>query len=284
MTYLFRPLGSHRREGDPVRITKEDAGWEYCGLHVLDIAPGEAKTLELTRVEAAVVPLSGGCRVDLPDEAFELVGRESVFSGIPDVAYVTTGSRLMISTSEGGRFAVATARAEEKKPSFKVESSDVAVEIRGAGQATRQINGLLSADVRGPQRLIVVEVLTPAGNWSSYPPHKHDEWGDSEVPIEEIYYFEIAGDAGFGLHRTYTHDGKIDETVTVRSGDVFLIPRGFHGPCVAAPGYPMYYLNVMAGPDEERRWLISIDPDHEWVLDAWADMPPDPRLPMTGQG
>lgn len=284
MSDLFRPLGSDSRDRDPVRITREDAGWEYCGLHVLDLAPGESKTLELDGVEAAVVPISGDCEVDLNTDTFELIGRASVFSGIPDVGYVSTGSRLTINTGGGGRFAVTTARAEETRPSFKVEASDISVEIRGAGQATRQINGLLSADVPGPQRLMVVEVLTPAGNWSSYPPHKHDDWGDNEVPIEEIYYFEIAGENGFGLHRTYTHDGEIDETVTVRSGDVFLIPRGFHGPCVAAPGYDMYYLNVMAGPDAERRWLICTDPDHEWVLKSWVDVPPDPRLPMTRPG
>jgi 5-deoxy-glucuronate isomerase len=160
----------------------------------------------------------------------------------------------------------------------------VGVEIRGAGQASRQINGLLSADVEGPQRLIVVEVLTPAGNWSSYPPHKHDEATATETRLEEIYYFEVDGDAGFALHRTYAPDrtshSAVDETVTVRSGDVYVIPHGYHGPTVAAPGYDLYYLNVMAGPDPERRWLICTDPTHVWLLDAWEGAATDPRLPM----
>lgn len=281
MSGLFRPDGALRQDGDPVFLTADDAGWEFCGLQVVDLAPGGSRELELGGVEAAVVPLSGECRLATSDAVFDLKGRLSVFSGIPDVAYVGVDDRLTISSGDGGRFAVATARADEHRSSFQVEASTIAVEIRGSGQATRQINGLLSADVPGPQRLMVVEVITPAGNWSSYPPHKHDEWTDTEVPIEEIYYFDIAGEEGFGLHRTYTGDGDIDETVSVRSGDVFLIPRGFHGPCVAAPGYDMYYLNVMAGPDEQRRWLICTDPRFAWLWDAWADVPADPRLPMT---
>lgn len=129
---------------------------------------------------------------------------------------------------------------------------------------------------------MVVEVLTPAGNWSSYPPHKHDDPGGGEVVLEEIYYFRIDGQGGFGHHRTYTLDGDIDETVTIHDGDVFLVPRGFHGPCAAAPGYDMYYLNVMAGPNEERAWRTSTDPAHEWLWEVWAQDPPDPRRPMTG--
>jgi len=278
---LFYPAGTLRRGDDPVHLSGDQAGWDYCGLDVLQLSPGESREIDLETVEAAVVPLAGSCRLETSDVTFDLMGRTSVFEGIPDIAYLTAGSRAALSSEGGGRFALATARADSIGPSFMIGAEEVGVEIRGAGQATRQINGLLSADVPGPQRLMVVEVLTPAGNWSSYPPHKHDEWTDTEVPLEEIYYFEIRGSAGFGIHRTYTPDGEIDETVTVDTGDVFLIPRGFHGPCVAAPGYDMYYLNVMAGPDEERRWLICIDPDHVWVLDEWAEFPPDPRLPMT---
>lgn len=281
MSRLLHPSGTLRSGDDPVRLTRDQAGWEYCGLDILEFLPGESRKIELDGVEAAVVPLAGSCRVEIAKATFDLTGRASVFEGVPGIAYLSTGANATVSSVGGGRFAIATARAESIRPSFMVGAKEVGLEIRGAGQATRQINGLLSADVPGPQRLMVVEVLTPAGNWSSYPPHKHDEWSDTEVPIEEIYYFEIRGAAGFGLHRTYTPDGEIDETVTVGTGDVFLIPRGFHGPCVAAPGYDMYYLNVMAGPDEERRWLISTDPEHAWVMEDWADIPPDPRLPMT---
>lgn len=282
MRTLFHPAGTLARDPDPVRLTAEEAGWSYCGLHILEIEPGDTRSVELTGVEAAVIPLIGDCAVDGPGFSFELTGRKSVFTGIPDVAYITAGSIVELGSDGGGRFAMATAAAEEIRPSFKVEAAAVSIELRGAGQASRQINGLLPADLPGPERLIVVEVLTPAGNWSSYPPHKHDEWGEGEVPIEEIYYFEIDQETGFGMHRTYTTDSEIDETVTVRSGDVFLIPRGYHGPCVAAPGYDMYYLNVMAGPDQSRRWLISTDPDHAWLWEAWEGTDPDPRLPLSG--
>lgn len=142
------------------------------------------------------------------------------------------------------------------------------IENRGAGQSTRQVNHLLGADVVGPQRLIVVEVITPDGNWSSYPPHKHDEATESECPLEEIYYFRFNRPGAFGIHRTYTAEGEIDETVAVHDGDAFLVPRGYHGPSAAAPGYPMYYLNVMAGPGP-RAWLVSTDPDHSWLWEYW---------------
>jgi 5-deoxy-glucuronate isomerase len=129
-----------------------------------------------------------------------------------------------------------------------------------------------------------VEVLTPDGNWSSYPPHKHDEHSVTEVPLEEIYYFRIQGRGGFGLHRTYTTDRSIDATVTVRDGDIFLTPRGYHGPCVAAPGHTMYYLNVMAGP-VERAWRICMDPTHEWLTGFLEELGPDPRCPLvTAEG
>ena len=146
---------------------------------------------------------------------------------------------------------------------------------------TRQINNFLSADMFEADRLIAVEVITPEGSWSSYPPHKHDEVSDDEVELEEIYYFRIDGDAGIGLFSCYTNDGAIDDTVTVRDGDVYLVPRGYHGPAAATPGHHMYYLNVMAGPAEERVWKFCDDPDHAWARPVIDDQPPDPRLPLT---
>ena len=282
MSWLH-PAGSLRDGPDPLRLTPEHAGWSYCGLRVLALAPGEERTVSLGDTEGAVVPLSGSCRVSGPDFVFDLEGRSSVFAALTDVCYLPLGTDATVSSVGGGRFALATSVAEEVRPARHHRAADVAVEIRGAGQASRQINGLLSADVAGPQRLIVVEVITPAGNWSSYPPHKHDEATETETPLEEIYYFEVDGGAGFALHRTYTPDGTVDETVTVGAGDVFVIPHGYHGPTVAAPGYDLYYLNVMAGPDPERRWLICTDPDHAWLLEAWEGTTTDPRLPMYGE-
>ena len=136
----------------------------------------------------------------------------------------------------------------------------------------------------GADRLIAVEVLTPGGNWSSYPPHKHDEnVPGEEAVLEEIYYFEVARD-GIGYQRVYGTPGRPQDLLAeVRTGDVVTIPHGWHGPSMAAPGYDLYYLNVMAGPGE-RTWLFRDDPAHAWVRDTWPGQPADPRLPMTGPG
>lgn len=281
---LFRPAGTLAKEGEPVHLDAASAGWSYAGLRVVEVSPRERRSIHLDGVEVAVIPLAGSALIEGPGYHYTLEGRSSVFEQMTDLCYLPSGETFILSSEGGGTFAIATSVASEERPAHYYPASDVAVEIRGAGQATRQINALLSADVAGPQRLIVVEVLAPGGNWSSYPPHKHDEWSETEVPVEEIYYFLIrdrtAGRDGFGLHRTYTLDGEIDETVEVRSGDVFLVPRGYHGPCVAAPGYDMYYLNVMAGPDPQRRWMLCTDPGYAWLWDSWKGLSPDPRVPL----
>lgn len=279
---LFRPKGSLAADGDLVVLTAGEAGWTYSGLQVARLGPGETRSFDLDGREGAVVPLSGSAVIETGDgKCFELAGRKNVFAAITDLSYLPPGTSFTITSRGGGEFALATAVSKQGGDAFYRAASEVEVQVRGAGPATRQINQLLGADTAGPDNLIVVEVLTPEANWSSYPPHKHDESSDEEVPLEEIYYFRIRGEGGFGLHRTYTADCEIDATVTVGDGDVFLVPRGFHGPCVAAPGYDMYYLNVMAGPGDERAWRICTDPAHAWLWDAWAGVAPDPRLPMT---
>jgi 5-deoxy-glucuronate isomerase len=277
---LFRPAGTLRYGSDPVRLAARDAGWSFTGLQVISLAAGERRVVELDGVEAALVPLAGSCRVEVGSAGFDVEGRRDVFSKVSDFVYLPAGSEVVVHSDGGGEFAVPNARAERRLEPSYVPAHAVAVEVRGGGVATRQINNFLAADAFEAERLISVEVLTPDGNWSSFPPHKHDEHTADEVPLEEIYYFRIRGQGGFGLHRTYTTDGEIDETVTVRDGDVFLIPRGFHGPCVAAPGHPMYYLNVMAGP-AERAWRVCLDPTHEWLASRLAEQGRDPRCPMT---
>jgi len=157
--------------------------------------------------------------------------------------------------------------------------------LRGAGQASRQVNNFCTPGRFDCDRLIACEVLTPGGNWSSYPPHKHDEAGEGESDLEEIYYFEVApspaGGAGSAFQRVYGHpDRPIDVCAEVHSGDVVLIPYGWHGPSMAAPGYDLYYLNVMAGPGA-REWLVRDDPVHGWVRSSWTGVPVDARLPLT---
>jgi 5-deoxy-glucuronate isomerase len=220
---------------------------------------------------------------------FELEGRTSVFARVTDWAYVPIESDLRLASADGAELALASARAERRYEPAYVPAADVPIEIRGAGQATRQVTNFLAPGAfDAVDRLIAVEVLSPDGNWSSYPPHKHDDTPGSLANNEEIYYFRVGkvgsvatSDEGFALHRTYTADGAIDETVVVRDGDAFLVPRGYHGPTVAAPGYPLYYLNVMAGPNPERTMAIVDDPPYAWVRGSWEGMAVDPRCPMT---
>jgi 5-deoxy-glucuronate isomerase len=207
-----------------------------------------------------------------------------VFSGVTDFAYAPISSRVVIRSEHGGRFALPSARATRRLAPAYGAASKVPVELRGAGNCSRQVNNLCTPDSFEADRLIVVEVLTPGGNWSSYPPHKHDEEREGEVALEEIYYFEVAGEAGFGLQRAYSSgpDRVIDVCAEVRSGDIVCLPHGYHGPSVAAPGHDLYYLNVMAGAGPERAWRACDDPAHAWVRASWEQQDVDPRLPLTG--
>ncbi|MCY7396649.1 MAG: 5-deoxy-glucuronate isomerase [Nocardioides sp.] len=268
-----------------VVVTPASAGWGRSGLRVVTLAAGGHVNLETGDAETVIVPLAGSATVVVDGERFELTGRGSVFEGPTDVLYAPRDAEVALSTAAGGRFALCSAVCERRLDPAYVPRSDVPVELRGAGQASRQVHNFGVPGVLEAERLIACEVLTPGGNWSSYPPHKHDEQREGETRLEEIYYFEVAdGPAGPGLgyQRVYGHAGAdIDVCAEVRSGDVVLVPHGWHGPSMAAPGYDLYYLNVMAGPGPERAWLIIHDPDHAWVRDTWLTQQVDPRLPFS---
>ncbi|MFJ1879408.1 5-deoxy-glucuronate isomerase [Streptomyces sp. NPDC088137] len=264
-------------------IGPERAGWDRSSLRVLELAPGGVHTLVTGGSEWIVLPLTGGCTVHSSGEIFELLGRESVFSGVSDFAYVPRDAHAQIASGAGGRFALAGAKCERRLPARYGPAPEVPVELRGSGNCSRQVNNFAAADTFECDRLIAVEVLTPGGNWSSYPPHKHDEHRPgAESVLEEIYYFEVEHD-GLGYHRVSpSRPGGTDVLAEVRSGDAVLIPDGWHGPSIAPPGRTLYYLNVMAGPGEQREWLISDHPDHGWIRDTWPAQPVDPRLPFHG--
>jgi 5-deoxy-glucuronate isomerase len=287
---LHRPAGSTAADGWSLVVTPESAGWGYTGLRVATLAPGTAIELATGDDEAIVLPLAGGFRVDVDGVLIELAGRHDPFAGATDFAYVPRDARVTIAGAAGGRVAVATARTERRLDPRHGPANAVPVELRGAGPASRLVRNFATPAAFEADRLIAVEVITPGGNWSSYPPHKHDEAGPAESVLEEIYYYEVApapGAApGIGYQRVYgTPDRPIDLLVEVRDGDVVLIPHGWHGPAMAAPGYDLYYLNVMAGPGDERAWRISDDPAHAWVRDAWRDQPVDPRVAgLAGPG
>ncbi|MEY2582280.1 MAG: 5-deoxy-glucuronate isomerase [Ilumatobacteraceae bacterium] len=287
---LHRPAGTLATGDLSVSLTADDAGWTYAGLSVVSLAPGVERSIDLGQNEAVVLPLSAiDVDATIDTQSYRLDGRTSVFARVTDFAYAPLGATVVLRAAGGGEVAIATSRCENRLTPRYGSAEEVAVELRGSGPATRQVNNFMSPEVwPDADKLMCVELLTPDGNWSSYPPHRHDDSPECPVNNEEIYYFRIGvagtGDytsEGFGMHRTYTPDGSIDINVVIHDGDVFCVPRGYHGPCIAAPGYPMYYLNVLAGPGGDRSMAFCDDPAHHWVRDTWADMATDPRCPMT---
>ena len=284
---LHVPAGSTGHDSLTVDISAADAGWTYSGLRVAVLEAGESLALDTGDDELLVLPLAGGVDVETGGEVHRLTGRSGVFEGITDSLYVPRRTAMTLTSAAGGRFALPAATAVRALPVRYLGRDQVRTDLRGAGDCSRQVNNYALNNGVETSHLLCCEVLTPGGNWSSYPAHKHDRRGADERELEEIYYFEIAsspaGDPGFGLHRTYASDPDrpIDLCVEIRDGDVALVPHGYHGPCVAAPGYDMYYLNVMAGPDEDLVWLAPDDPAHHWIRDTWEGQDVDPRLPMT---
>jgi 5-deoxy-glucuronate isomerase len=300
----FLPKGSARRDGCDVVVDDDLPGWQHTGLRVVVLDAGESWSTQAGGWEYVVVPLAGAASVactdpDGTEHEADLAGRASVFAGPTDVAYVPAGSELTVtSRAEGSRIAVCAARVrgDRAATAFRhVAADEVPVELRGAGSCSREVRNFGIPQTLDADSIIACEVVTPAGNWSSYPPHKHDEERDGvETELEEIYYFETqveAGGAGsaraprdpVGYQRVYgTAERPIEVFAEVRTGDVVLVPHGWHGPSMAAPGYDLYYLNVMAGPGPQRAWLICDDPNHGWVRQTWDGLAVDPRLPLGG--
>jgi 5-deoxy-glucuronate isomerase len=288
----FFAKGDLARDGWQTVVDESTPGWKHTGLRVAELGVGEELTLPSDGLERILVPLGGSFSVTHagigPSETVLLTGRASVFDGPTDVLYLSSVATATVTGR--GRIAIAEAPTVNVYPTAYVSREDVPVELRGAGRSSRQVHNFGTPGVLAADKLIVCEVITPAENWSSYPPHKHDEnLPGRESRLEEIYYFESAVSKGltapeaadpFGYMRTYSSGaGDIDIMAEVRTGDVGLVPFGWHGPCVAAPGYDLYYLNVMAGPDPERAWLISDDPAHGWIRQTWEGQDLDPRLP-----
>jgi 5-deoxy-glucuronate isomerase len=287
----FFPRGTLAGDGWESVVDAGIPGWKHAGIRVADLDEGDI-TMPADETERLLVPLSGSFTVAHAGTVTVLDGRASVFDGPTDVLYLGAGSRALVRGP--GRLAVAEAPAWTRFPSRHVRRSEVPVEIRGAGRDSRQVHNFGTPDTLRAASFIVCEVITPAGNWSSHPAHKHDQnIPGHESRLEEIYYFEAAlsrnrsreAPAGhapdpFGMFATYSSPaGEIDTNVIVRTGDIALVPYGYHGPAVAAPEYDLYYLNVMAGPDQERVWRVTDDPAQAWIRGSWKSVPPDPRLP-----
>jgi 5-deoxy-glucuronate isomerase len=262
--------------GEILTVNQERAGWQTISLRVIRLDQQQAHVVSQPDEELALVMLGGQAAIRTESRHWECLGaRRSVFSGMPHTLYLPAGiGRVQIEAL--CEVAVCGARASRKFPPALIEPSAVEVEIRGGGNATRQINHIIKPDFPA-DRLLVVEVYTPSGNWSSYPPHKHDVHNPpGEVDLDEIYFYKISQPEGFAIQRVYTRDGRRNETLTVRDNELVLIPDGYH-PVVAAHGYDCYYLNVLAG--SARSMAASDDPDYAWVRGEWNSK--DPRVPVV---
>ena len=293
----FYKKGSLAEQQWEVLVDGRIPGWQRTGLKIATLELDQGLELVDVSVERVVIPLRGKFRVAFESRSEsgvqELQGRASVFSGPTDTLYLPAGSKARISGL--GQIAIAEAMASKRKDVAYIPAENVQIEIRGAGSSSRQVNNFGTPGVLDADRIIVCEVLTPSGNWSSYPPHKHDEYVPGQQSnLEEIYYFQVSiptsevrsrqGDP-IGYFRNYGNGIKeIDTLAEVRSGDVALVPHGWHGPAMAAPGYDLYYLNVMAGPDPDREWTIIDDPNHAWVRESWSGQNLDARLPWKVKG
>ena len=250
--------------GTVTSVTPESAGWSYVGFEVLRLEDGHGKARDTGDRELCLVVVEGTCDVRAEGHEWRgLGGRSSPFDGSPDAVYVPPGTRYEVSGDAEVALCTAPAPRGGAEPRL-LPGDQVQVETRGFGAQERTVTPILMGD-READSLLVCEVLTPPGHWSSYPPHKHDRDAlPEESLLEETYYHRIDPPSGFALQRVYTGDGNLDETLAVRDRDVVLVPRGYHT-VSAPPGYAVYYLNVMAGP--KREWAIANDPDHEWMLE-----------------
>lgn len=264
-------------------VTPAQAGWDLISFAVRSLAKGASWTAVLKKQEACLVLLSGGCRVAWCDASGNdgvatLGPRLSVFAAYPHAVYLPAGSRVIVTADGPTQFADCRAPSTKALPVQVVRPDQCGYEIRGGGNATRQIIDVLPPSFSA-DRLMICEVLTPAGNWSSYPPHKHDrDRPPIEADLEEIYYFRFNHPDGYGFHRVYTADGRRDDTYRVTDGDLVVVRDGYH-PFVTAFGYDAYYLNVLAG--SRRSMAATDDPRYASLREHWP--PPDPRLPLISR-
>ncbi len=252
-------------------------GFEYLACQNIKPQPAARQDGETGARELAVVVSGGKCSVTSSRGEWRDFGeRAHVFDGLPYMLYLPVQTRFTISTDAGCDLALCYATAEDQHEPRLVTPKEVRVEIRVGGNATRQINHMIPPEFPA-QRLLVVEVYTPAGNWSSYPPHQHDvHTPPDEVDLKEIYDYRINRPEGYAIQRVYPKDKRLDATLTVRDGELVLVPEGYH-PVVAAYGYDVYYLNALAV--SAHSMASSNDPDYTWVRGEWKEK--DPRLPLV---
>jgi 5-deoxy-glucuronate isomerase len=265
-----------QKGGELFHLSRQQAQWEWMSFIVRRLQPGETLRSRTEHEEAAFVLLGGKCTADWGQGAKQIGKRKNVFDGFPYAVYLPTGNEIVFAAETVCEIAECRAPSEARLAPKLITPSEVVSSLRGGGNASRQI-----VDVIGPQfpadKLMVIEVYTPGGNWSSYPPHKHDVHNPpGEVDLDEIYYYRIREPEGFALQHLYSGKHGGDRTLQPKDGDTVLVHSGYH-PVVAGPGYNLYYLNFLAG--SSRALAVTEDPQHVWIRSTWKDT--DPRLPLV---
>ncbi len=263
MSLLVKP---HPPAGDGTMldITPDSAGWGHVGFRAVRLAPGQTHKGVAPHRETCLVLLSGTADVRAGDLFCAGLGsRKSVFEDAPPASvYVPADTPFEVTAAGEVELAVCTAPGKPGLPPRLIDPATMSREVRGTGTNQRFVRNILP-ETEPADSLLVVEVITPGGNWSSYPPHKHDrDVPGEETALEETYYHRLDPPQGFAFQRVYTDARDLDETITVGDGEVVMVPRGYH-PVGAPHGYDLYYLNVMAGP--KRQWIFRNDPAHEWI-------------------
>lgn len=268
----MNPIRPTADAGVLLDVDPEGAGWTYVSFRAVRLADGESFADDTGRREVALVPIAGAGTVFAAGERFAL-RRESVFTELPYVLYLPPGTRYTVEAGGSGfEFTVGGAPAEGRYPLRLFRPEEMYVEMRGGANAYRQVSHVLGPHMPA-ERLYLFEVYTPSGSWSGWPPHRHDG-EEGSAYVEEVYYYKIRPQHGWGIHRNYTNDGQLNELILVRDGDLVLVPRGFH-PVVAPPGSNLYYLNYMAGElqDEARATPPVDDAEWAWMREDWAGRP-----------
>ena len=262
--------------GTMLHLSREEAHWEWMSFSVRRMLPNEKFQTATGNEEAAFVILSGKCRADWGEEEVSVGERSNVFAGLPYAIYLPSGNAISFTAETVCEIAECRVPSTAKLQPKLIRPNDVASSLRGGGNASRQIVDILPPSFPA-DRLMVIEVYTPGGNWSSYPPHKHDIHNPpTEVDLDEIYYYRIREPQGFALQRLYSDQDRVGRTVEAHDGDAVLVRSGFH-PVVAGPGYDVYYLNFLAG--SSRALSVTEDAQHVWIRSTWNET--DPRLPLV---
>jgi len=264
------------RSGELLQFTREEAGWEWMSFFVRRLLPGETFSARVDNEEAAFVLLGGNCRADWGRGEIAVGKRRDVFDGFPHTIYLPPHNHVSFAAESACEIAECRVPSTAHLEPRLISPSDVVSSLRGGGNASRQIVDIMPPSFPA-DRLMVIEVYTPGGNWSSYPPHKHDVHNPpAEVDLDEIYYYRIRQPGGFALQHLYPNQNGAARTVEAKNGDAVLVRNGFH-PVVAGPGYDVYYLNFLAG--SSRALAVTEDPRHVWIRSTWNQT--DSRLPLV---